>query len=680
MLVVHAPSYTAQQYRDVLHYNKYIQLYLWIGVLGLIGLVTLAHLIGRTLSYLRRKFAARWVGGKRPSNACSRTGKGCTKWIPGTMVATFRKACVRKSHTAERMGMSSLGEVAVVTFYYCFNIILVVCGANGHIDYMAHHAARLVFANLPLVIGLAAKNNVISYATGFSYESLNVFHRWCARLILILSTIHVAGRIYVNSPSVNPSRSGMYPPNGGGYIRWGIVAYILFTLLILGAVRPLRNKWYQYFLFLHIVAFLMGIVALAVHRPSVAPWLYVGLFIYFLDGTVRLGRIVYHHLVKRARPSEVEGPLGIVEALSEDTIRVSVQTTLSWIPGQHVYLHVPLLSPGGHPFSVCSIDKPLTQTDDTHPRVSTVVLIIRVREGLTRCLHRLAMRNDLPLQEDGHSQLHTHDIHQTHTRADAEKAIITQSSPQSFPFARLKTVWAEGPYGNLSHLDYYQTLLLVAGGSGVSFTLPVMLDLVRRARSMHLGHTSVAVATERVMFVWVIKEPEHVEWIGDFLREAIALAPPGFLHVKIHVTSKKYIADINAINAATSVPISTSKSTLPNPSPPGVPAPVLSSPPHPSTSTPSTMQHHHPNLCVPKTSISTTSNLTLIPGRPDVRELLEREIAVTDYSDYFAVGTCGPASMTQDLANAVSDAIHTDEVLRGEHRRNIRFHCEEFGW
>lgn len=54
-----------------------------------------------------------------------------------------------------------------------------------------------------------------------------------------------------------------------------------------------------------------------------------------------------------------------------------------------------------------------------------------------------------------------------------------------------------------------------------------------------------------------------------------------------------------------------------------------------------------------------------------MRAILEEEIAATDYSDYFAVGACGPGPMTQDLANAVSDAIHTDKVLRGEKRRNI---------
>lgn len=75
-----------------------------------------------------------------------------------------------------------------------------------------------------------------------------------------------------------------------------------------------------------------------------------------------------------------------------------------------------------------------------------------------------------------------------------------------FPTASVTPIWLEGPYGNLSSLDYYQTLLLVSGGSGCSFTLPLLLDYVRRARSMYLGNKEVAVAIERLTFVWVIKE------------------------------------------------------------------------------------------------------------------------------------------------------------------------------
>jgi ferric-chelate reductase len=58
-------------------------------------------------------------------------------------------------------------------------------------------------------------------------------------LILILSIVHVAGRVYVNVPNSDPRGEGQ------AFVRWGIVGFALFVFMILGAARPIRNRWYQ---------------------------------------------------------------------------------------------------------------------------------------------------------------------------------------------------------------------------------------------------------------------------------------------------------------------------------------------------------------------------------------------------------------------------------------------------
>lgn len=162
--------------------------------------------------------------------------------------------------------------------------------------------------------------------------------------------------------------------------------------------------------------------------------------------------------------------------------------------GQHVYLHVPLLSAGGHPFTVSSIDKPVEHTgDSTPPRISTVILLIRVRNGLTRRLYNLTV---------GDSESDTSSQEGKETRL-ISTGIVAPLSP----------VWLEGPYGHLTHLDYYQTVLLCAGGSGATFCLPIILDIVRRARAMQLGVVKQGVATERLTFVWTVR--------GEFLFVSI---------------------------------------------------------------------------------------------------------------------------------------------------------------
>lgn len=89
---------------------------------------------------------------------------------------------------------------------------------------------------------------------------------------------------------------------------------------------------------------------------------------------------------------------------------------MSWIPGQHVYLHVPAISAGGHPFSVATVSRALDESGNDGwgetlrswwafvkgkglhcPKVRQQVMIIRVREGLTRKLYEYAQAN----MEDG---------------------------------------------------------------------------------------------------------------------------------------------------------------------------------------------------------------------------------------------------------------------------------------
>jgi len=70
---------------------------------------------------------------------------------------------------------------------------------------------------------------------------------------------------------------------------------------------------------------------------------------------------------------------------------VSVRTRQDWIPAQHIYLHAPKESIGGHPFTVCNISRPLDQGNNDRPFESTQELLIRVRGGATRQLYKKAI-------------------------------------------------------------------------------------------------------------------------------------------------------------------------------------------------------------------------------------------------------------------------------------------------
>lgn len=49
------------------------------------------------------------------------------------------------------------------------------------------------FAQVPLIVGLASRNNTLSFLTGISYQKLNYLHRASARVCLLHAWVHVYG-------------------------------------------------------------------------------------------------------------------------------------------------------------------------------------------------------------------------------------------------------------------------------------------------------------------------------------------------------------------------------------------------------------------------------------------------------------------------------------------------------
>ena len=262
----------AQQLADIYRYNHRVPLYLWLVLLIVLGSASALNAWVILHGYRRRKLAGHCARTRFEAvKGCSRTNKACTRWVPAAFISVFRKYSIRESLLARAVGMTNLGQLALLVLYLAINLGLCLGGPYAEISWQAHHAARLSYANLPLVIGLASKNNLIAYATGVPYESLNVFHRWSARLVFLLVTIHIAGRAFVQEPRTTPNGQGQ------AYIRYGIAAYIAMAWLFLLSFRPIRNAKYSFFLITHVLAVLVLLATLWVHRPQMKGWIIAGL-------------------------------------------------------------------------------------------------------------------------------------------------------------------------------------------------------------------------------------------------------------------------------------------------------------------------------------------------------------------------------------------------------------------
>jgi hypothetical protein len=74
---------------------------------------------------------------------------------------------------------------------------------------------------------------------------------------------------------------------------------------------------------------------------------------------------------------------------------------------------------------------------------------------------------------------------------------------------------AEGPYGHQT-LHSYGTVLLFAAGVGITHQGPHARDLVT-------GYANGTVAARRVVLIWIIQSPEHLEWIRPWMTTILGL-------------------------------------------------------------------------------------------------------------------------------------------------------------
>ncbi|BGP09389.1 ferric-chelate reductase Frp1 [Rhodotorula toruloides] len=655
MRATHAPTYTDEQLAYLDWYNSHVQAFFYAGLFSYVLLLGLANFLSRLLSaaFVRRFHTL------HPSPIDQ---KGLVRLF-SACVASWRKCTYRRSQLVVWVGLGSAAQLFVLLGYLAMTFSIAFSGAYGYPDYQAHHCARLAYAHVPIFVGLASREaGVLAWLTGFSPSTLLNMHRWMARTVFFLVCCHIGGRVYTNVPTVNPSLPHMR------YQAWGIAGLIFWSIMVFGSIRPIRRRFYKSFIFTHIFAFALSIICLSFHRPQVAPYLAAAAVVYILDRLVRFGSLVYFNLFRAVALGQ--GPTATVAVVGKDVIKVQVSTGLAWKPVASSYLPVSHLD------------------SDPKPRAGVLALVIRVHSGLTAKLYQHALRG----QENG---------------ADGENS----STP-----VPIWPVFVEGPYGHDLLLHRYESVLLITGGTGVTFALSCLLDLVRRARNRHLGGTKPLV-TSRVTFVWSVRNSGDVNCIAQELREAIHYAPPGFLDVQIYITSAgRNLEVVDTTASSRSGSSSSMLKRVPTSATLSIEKEVLR--PHISNRSTETLipRYDQPHaitfsrsiyddlarspppaptsidfldqvpLLSHTTNTSTTSTsldsvvIPLHTGRPRIRDIVADVVAQTPRAGSVAVGTCGPVALTDEVGAACSDRIDPGKVSRGEHRLNIMLHSEVFGW
>ena len=279
-------------------------------------------------------------------------------------------------------------------------------------------------------------------------------------------------------------------------------------------------------------------------------------------------------------------------------------------PGQHCFLRFPDISIlDNHPFtiasppySICQMSKEANTLGKGH--CETLIFLTRTHQGFTRKL-----------------------------------AGCCASNPEAFA-----STWIDGPYGGLNRPieRIYDTLILIAGGTGISACLPWLLHVVAQAKSVKGSQPR----TNRIVLVWAMKEASHATWAKDALgrldtenRHDLAV------QIRFYITSR---SDTTTVTPS-------SKSVQGNAVRERVEDAIEETMTGPS----------HSNL---PSSVGEYRY-----GRPDIGTIIQ-ELVCLGKTMVFG---CGPKSLQVDIADACAEAQM--RVMRGE-AQEVGMHLEAFEW
>lgn len=559
-------------------YNQYLALVFWYTIAAVIGFFTVVNAVKRAIGYLRFRTNGRQ---QRKFGLDSDFHKG--------PLALLRTVTYSQVHSWKTFEIPASGTLLLILLYFALVLILVyvnvaVAGFQEWIA-VAFRAGWITVAQLPLVILLAGKNNLIGYLTGTSYATLNILHRWVARIIFFTATLHM---IYHYR---NFSFYGLVtmewdtdtcPPTG-------TAAWVLLFWIVISSLTPVRNLRYEIFVAQHVISYVGFTVALSYHiQPYpqsiwIYAWIPIGFFV--MDRLIRLFNYVWNNVSSRGLQGRA-----VLTPLSGNCTMVTIQTSRlrSWRPGQHVLLSIPKCGlVQSHPFTIASVPS---------KHDLTLKFVIRAKQGFTRRL--------------------------------LDKAIELSASGQTV------MAYVNGPYGNPISFAQFERVYLLAGGTGATYTVPLLLELCRRSAQQ-------TVPCRHVTFIWAIRSLSQLSWFTEELREAGDCASRLHLDIQVHVTGDereplKSMGCVYKGNGKEEISESLENDTL---------------------------------------SKDLPSNVVINYGRPVWSTVLAEMIGTEDEA---GVAVSGPAELVVDVRNEVAK-IEFKRALRETKTSGLYLHVERYG-
>ncbi|PWN54246.1 hypothetical protein IE53DRAFT_376654 [Violaceomyces palustris] len=361
----------------------------------------------------------------------------------------------------------------------------------------------LATGQIPLLILMAGRRSPAAFISGLGMNELMLYHRWIARMVWAQALVHGVGYTIICIRAKD-----LASEYKEAYWNWGVAALFMFSGLTFLSLRWLRNKWYEIFVFLHIIMGVLVLVGVYLHIKLIeySPYaLYVIMIeisavLWGLDRLLRLtNRYVTSIHLKRSEGKVVkkltEAEVDFLSGGKVARLRIAMpswrvrptkfggnEESLDWIPrigaGDSIMLTIPRLQfVGDHPFSVFRSGVSVSEGEGGREEAFLEVMV-GIKGGMTAKLLKL--------------------------KGDSEEVGVKSESRKG---GKKLTVFVDGPYDPQPTFEEVDHLILFAGGIGVTFCVPYL------ARSVHERKW------KSCKLVWMVRDLDMLEILNEQLLE-----------------------------------------------------------------------------------------------------------------------------------------------------------------
>ncbi|KEP48010.1 ferric reductase NAD-binding domain protein [Rhizoctonia solani 123E] len=360
----------------------------------------------------------------------------------------------------------SVRQLLVLSAYLAILCVMMFYQSNPKTN--TNRAGFVVMSQMPIAFALGTKNSVITALTGISYEQLNFLHRWVGQLMFLASLFHFVGKRELPDHSLPLCMQLLMLIIVESH-TWGVVTFSALSLLAVGSQRWFRARVYGLFFYSHIIGLVAFMIGMWKHQPEVAPpYVATCIALYATDQVVRLGKT-------RLR----KATLTPIPELGSTHIYVP-RLDKGWVAGQHVRIRVLSFGVGIFGWTECH---PFTIANSPNDVPEGLTLVCKRAGDWTSALYQMA-----------------------NNKSNSEEH-------------RCAYVLIEGPYGGPGNTLFASSsgLLLVLGGSGITFGFSVLEDIIAKKAS---GDAR----TMCISFVWAVQQPSAADAYLNAFAEIIQSA------------------------------------------------------------------------------------------------------------------------------------------------------------